>query len=120
MSPEEKPPIAALINGSVPFTAKRIDGTTEDVNIRLVPLGLIMRYIELVGDLLPFVELACDKPAGWAAALSDEAVYAIDEQFRGLNDFRCGLWLDRQAKAVTNMQPMMAKVSGLTKSLQTP
>ncbi len=130
MDTATKPTALAVINGAQPLTVKFKPVPKKDANgaeiigefetpppervlVRLVPLSKAGDYLALVGDLIPFVELACSKPAGWGDTLEDDSVYEIEEIFRKLNDPRFDRYVRRQTEAVGKMT-QMAKAAGVS------
>jgi hypothetical protein len=116
--PENPIPALVIINGAKEITVTMLDGTTETVGVRLVPLSKIGEYFDKVGDMPAFIELLTDKPAGWASLLADDSAYAIDSIGRALNDPRFVRLLGRQQEALTKLVPLAQEVSELTASLQ--
>jgi hypothetical protein len=122
MSPEPEPlPALVVINGAVKVPVKFLpvikDGAiTEparegDVMVRLVPLSKAGEYFEKVGNFSQFVELLCDKPAGWADTLDDDSQFRIDQVGRQINDPRYDRFAARQTEAVSRLSKMAKKVT---------
>ena len=74
MEPEIK--TAALLGGQE-VTAALIDGSTETVKVRQLPIRQLQKFMALMGDEAAMVELVCDKPNGWADSLSIDSFEAI-------------------------------------------
>lgn len=112
-------PAAAVVNGGTEIEVKTIDGKSEKVKVRLVPVRQFDDYMKVVFDQPAFVEFVTGKDKGWADNLTDESMSAIDEMGRKLNDPRLDRHLDRQMAVVNQAKPMAEKAGALTRSLQT-
>lgn len=101
-TPENK--MATLLGGAeIPchFT----NGPAAIVRVRQLPVRLMPRYLEALDDEPAFVELLCDKPAGWADTLTIESHEAILAEGERLNREAFFSWLVRRADRQERMAP---------------
>lgn len=113
----DKLPAAVVINGGSKITVHKLDGTTEEVRVRLIPLSKMVDYLNRVGDITLFAELVCEQSPGWADTLSFDSIYQIDELARAINDPSLARYVKRQTAAVGQMKDLVETLSGLTNSL---
>lgn len=119
MTPESKLPALTVINGAQKLLVQKIDGTSEDVSVAIVPVSRAGDYIESAGNLSRFVELACNKPAGWADTLSHDSLFEVDAVFRRISDGFIDRYLKRQTEAVGSLMSLAKKHGASTPSLLT-
>src|SRR3954463_9053153 len=58
--------------GGVDYSATKLDGSTETVRIRQLPIKQFPTYLTVLEDEPKMVELLCDKPEGWSDSLTPE------------------------------------------------
>lgn len=98
-----------ILNGGKPFAVKHTNGNEERVTIRLLPIRLLQKYAETIGDVAACAELFCDKRTGWADSLEHESVFAVVEEGERLNQSPFDQLVKRQrARSVR-----LAKQSGM-------
>lgn len=115
----KKLPAAAVINGGLPFSVRKLDGTTEEVTVRIVPLSKVLQYASKIDTICELVELVCDKPAGWTDTLNPEDALALDKAARDLNDPIMGRVANRQHQVAGRIVEMSKGIGELMKSLPT-
>lgn len=71
--------------GFVETDVLHIDGQTERVRVRQLPVKDMPRYLAVLEDEPATVELFCDKPKGWAETLTPEAFNDIMTKGEGMN-----------------------------------
>ena len=85
--------ITTLLGGQE-INVTHLDGTTETVKVRQLPIKDMPRYMACFEDEEKTVELFCAKPSGWAETLTRESFEEIITTGEALNlDF-----LERHAK----------------------
>lgn len=89
-------PTEALINGGQSIKVHFANGTAEEVKVKLVPIGKVAKYLDLIGDPGPFVDFMCSKPKDWSDTLHPDSFLEIDALARRLNDPICVRFLIRQ------------------------
>lgn len=97
--------------GGVEMTAQKLDGTTEAIKVRQLPVRLLQEYAGKIGNEADMVELFCDKPKGWADSLTFESHGAIVEQGEELNKEHFFGWLQRQVQRQEKLLPRMQSLS---------
>ena len=93
-----------LLGGRM-MVAAYVDGTTETVKVRQLPIRLLPQYLAAIDDEPKLVELLCDKPAGWSDNLrleSHEAILAAGEELNSESFFA---WLRRRVSRQERLVP---------------
>lgn len=110
-------PPEIVVAGGEKFEVTLRDRTSHEiVLIRLVPVRELSTYGALIEQPAELVEFVCGKAKGWADALDDDSLYALDERVRYWNDPRLDRLMERQIKAVAAAKPILEKASKLTNS----
>lgn len=99
-------PTDVLINGYQTVKARWLDGTTEEVKVKLVPVTKVAKYLDIIGDPGRYVEFMCGKPADWADRLHPDSFEEIDTLARSLNDPFVDRFLTRQKSILQKLAPM--------------
>lgn len=106
---------AQLITGGKSVLVEKRDGSSERVTVRELPIRQLTRLLELQDDEAALVELYCDKPEGWADALTSTAHEQVLEEGAGLNFPILERWLNRKAAAVERLKPQVERILALAK-----
>lgn len=95
---DTKPNLTTALGGTM-FTAHLLDGATEEVKIRQLPIrALVGQWARLQGDEAGLVELYCDKEEGWADTILPDDHDEIVKIGGELNRPRFARWaVDRRA-----------------------
>lgn len=93
----------ATILGKTELTVKKLDGTEEKVEVIQFHLDSCQRYLELLDDEMAQAEFLCQKPAGWAKALTIESIEKIIETGEQLNWGFFERWLKRRLKRLATV-----------------
>ncbi|HEV8523084.1 MAG TPA: hypothetical protein VGQ71_01185 [Terriglobales bacterium] len=108
--------LTTLLGGET-YTATRIDGTTEPVFIRQLPVKIYPVFLEAIDDEPRMVDILCDKPAGWSETMSPESFDFIATRGDALNQDFFYRWaqrrLARQEKLVPGITDRMLTASRL-------
>jgi hypothetical protein len=91
----DKPDLTALLGGK-PVRVALMDGTTEDVSVRALPLSRLHEYGELQTNEARLLEVLCDKPKGWSDLVEEESIKQILAEGDRLNFTRFSQWSERQ------------------------
>lgn len=93
---------AVMFSGE-PHTARHLDGTLEEVRVRLLSVRQVGKFVSVWfgsatqdGDEHAALELACDRPAGWADTLDPRDVLRLLSRARALNFDLAAAWLTEQ------------------------
>lgn len=115
------PPVNELVvlAGGVEEPVLRRDGSRETVKIRMVGLGEMGRFGDASrdGSGEALAELACARPAGWAAGLTVPSLERIVIVTGHLNGERYFRWADRQVRILDGQRPLLEKGLALAKQL---
>src|SRR5688572_7418519 len=105
-------PLATLLGG-VEIEVKKLDGSTEKVRVRQLPVKLYPQYLQSMQDEPKMIELLCDKPEGWSDGLALAEFGRISEAGEELNrDFFD--WFKRNRKRQEQLAPgLMERVATL-------
>lgn len=96
--------ITTLMGGSE-MTAQKLDGTSETVKVRQLPVRLLQSYLLKLDDEAAAIELFCDKPEGWADTLTIESCAAIVTKGEELNSESFFAWLQRRVARQERLVP---------------
>ncbi len=91
--------------GGTEISAARLDGTTETVKVRQLPVRLLQTYLLKLDDEAAAIELFCDKPEGWADGLTLEAHTALITEGERLNKETFFGWLQRRIARQESLVP---------------
>jgi hypothetical protein len=102
---EPKPDSLSILAKGEMFTARKLDGTTEEVKIRDLPVSEIPKLLAAYGNEAELVELYCSKEKGWADVIDREDTVKIAEigDRRNLSFF--GKYLARQTARLEVLMP---------------
>jgi hypothetical protein len=89
--------------GGVDYEARKLDGSTEAVRIRQLPVRLMDQYLNVLNDEPKVVELLCGRPAGWSDCLSNESFEKIVEEGTRVNADFFERFLARKANMVSTL-----------------
>jgi len=95
----------ATLLGGVDLTVKKLDGTTEAVKVRQLPVRLLQTYLLKLDDEAAAVELFCDKPEGWSDTLTIESFTAVVTEGERLNSETFFAWLQRRIARQERLVP---------------
>lgn len=96
--------MTTLLGGSE-MTVQKLDGTTETVKVRQLPVRLLQTYLTKLDDEAGMVELFCNKAEGWADELTLESYTAILEKGESLNAESFFAWLQRRVARQEKLVP---------------
>lgn len=96
--------MTTLLGGSE-MTAQKLDGTSETVKVRQLPVRLLQSYLLKLDDEAAAIELFCDKPEGWADTLTIESCAAIVTKGEELNSESFFAWLQRRIARQERLVP---------------
>lgn len=81
---------------SVDFTATKLDGTSETVKIRQLPVSQFPKYSQCLESEPALIELATDQKPGWSDTLTPESFEAIISKVEEVNGDAFGRWVQRR------------------------
>ena len=97
--------------GGIKFTATKLDGSTEEIFIRQLPIKEFPVLRDHLGDELAMLEIYCAQPKGWAAMLMPASHDAVITEAEKLNRDFFLRWVERQkARAAMIPKPDMGEV----------
>ena len=96
--------MTTLLGGSE-MTAQKLDGTSETVKVRQLPVRLLQSYLLKLDDEAAAIERFCDKPEGWADTLTIESCAAIVTKGEELNSESFFAWLQRRVARQERLVP---------------
>lgn len=85
-----------VINGGVDHEAVMMDGTKEQVRIKLVPVKDYPKYAAVIMDEGKMAEMFCDKPEGWSENLHPGSHADIIEKGEEINLSFFGRYFQRK------------------------
>ena len=91
--------------GGTETTVEKLDGTTETVKVRQLPVRLLQSYLLKLDDEAAAIELFCDKPEGWADTLTIASCAAIVTEGEKLNSESFFAWLQRRVARQERLVP---------------
>lgn len=91
--------------GGTEMTVEKLDGTTETVKVRQLPVRLLQSYLLKLDDEAAAIELFCDKPEGWADTLTIASCAAIVTKGEELNSESFFAWLQRRVARQERLVP---------------
>lgn len=94
-----------ILNGGREMTARMIDGTTEAVFLKQLPIRQLQRYLESIDDEAARIELVAGKPSGWADKLKVESHVELLAAAEGLNADTFFAWLRRRVERQERLAP---------------
>ncbi len=104
--PNDKPNLTTALGGTL-FTVHFLDGTTEEVKIRQLPIrALVNQWAKLQGDEPALVELYCQKPEGWADTILPEDHDEIVKIGGDLNRPRFARWAENRRADIAEFKEM--------------
>lgn len=95
----------ATLLGGLEITVNKLDGTTEKVKVRQLPVRLLQAYLLKMDDEAASIELFCDKPEGWADGLTLESCTAVITEGERLNGETFFAWLQRRVARQERLVP---------------
>lgn len=113
-------PTDVIMNGGQSIKARLANGTTEEVKVKLVPIGKIAAYLDKIGDPGAFVDFICGKPKDWSDTLHPDSFMEIDELGRKLNDPIVARFLNRQKDMMKGIGPIRSGLTAFMNSSLTP
>lgn len=96
--------VTVLLGGKDVYVPK-LDGTTEQVKVRQLPIRLFPEYLKKFDDEAATIELLCDKPAGWADGLTLEAFEQMVSLGEELNRDFFVRWVERRKARMETLAP---------------
>jgi len=93
-----------LLGGAIASVTMR-DGKTEEVTIRQLPVKLFPVLLAAQDDEGKLAELYCDKPPGWADALSIDSFEAVITEGERINSDFFSRWVQRRINRQEKMMP---------------
>lgn len=93
------------LTGEKSVTVKLIDGMQERVVVRALPVRKLPEYLSKQDDEAGLIELATDKPAGWADKLTIESHEAMIEAVEAMNSVPFFAWLRRKVRRAEQLAP---------------
>lgn len=82
--------------GGVDLTVKKLDGSTETIKVRQLPVRLMARYAAAVQDEPEQIRLFTDRDMKWVESLSDDSFVAIVKEGQRMAEPFFSDWLTRQ------------------------
>lgn len=116
-NPSDPPTMTTLLGGEE-ITVTKLDGTTEVVKVRQLPISLYPALGAVIDDELRMVELFCDRPAGWAETLAIKSYEAVIELGERINEGFFGWPRRKQARAERVLPGITEKVRDNAARLQ--
>jgi len=120
-----KPDSLSILARGEKFTARKLDGSTEEVTIRHLPLSQMSKLLASYGDESALVELYCAKEKNWADGVErDDCVQIAQIGDRANMDF-FAKYLARQTARLDVLMPgaskeLQKKMSSLTSASGLP
>lgn len=96
------------ILGGEEIRVTTVDGKTETVKVRQLPLSAYPAYLACQDDECVQVALLCDREPGWADTLTIESVEAILAKGDEINADFFGRWLRRRAARLDRIQGIVS------------
>lgn len=93
----------AALRGGESATANFLDGGSEQVFLRCLPVRLFQRFVAAIDDECAMIELVADKPSGWADTLTLESHEKLVERAFELNFPGAARWFARSVKVIAEM-----------------
>ena len=87
----------ATLTEGTELSVALVDGSTETVRVRKLPIEEYPQYLRSMGDESAQAELLCGKPAGWAAELTRESREAVIDAGDDLNADFFSRWIQSDA-----------------------
>lgn len=104
-------PMETLL-GHTDLTVTLLDGSTEQVQVRQLPIREYPAYLAAQLDEAAMVEMICAKPAGWADTLTHESIESIVTEGDRMNADFFGRWLQRRIARQERLLPGSLLVQG--------
>lgn len=95
----------ATLMGGTETTVEKLDGTSETVKVRQLPVRLLQSYLLKLDDEAAAIELFCDKPEGWADTLTIASCAAVVTEGEKLNSESFFAWLQRRVARQERLVP---------------
>lgn len=86
----------ATLVGGIDLSITKLDGSTESVKVRQLPVKLFPQYLATMLDEQKQVELLCDRQPGWADTLTPDSHELIVMEGEKLNRDFFSRWLQRK------------------------
>lgn len=93
------------LTGGRDAVATFIDGTTETVRLKQLPVRSLQKYLETIDDEAARLELVAGKPTGWADKLTPESHVQLLAAAEGLNSETFFAWLRRRVERQERLAP---------------
>lgn len=93
------------LTGTKQVQVKLTDGTNEIVTVKALPIRKLGEYLAKQDDESGLIELACDKPEGWADKLTIESHEALVEAVEAMNHAPFFAWLRRKVRRAEQLAP---------------
>jgi hypothetical protein len=94
-----------ILNGGRQAVARMIDGSTEAVFVKQLPVRQLQAYLASIDDEPARIELVTGKPAGWADKLTNESHVELLAAAEGLNADTFFAWLRRRVERQERLAP---------------
>jgi hypothetical protein len=91
--------------GGRDVVAKFLDGSTETVRIQQFKIRRMDEYLKTIDDEPARIELAADKPKGWADNLTPDSHTELLAATEGLNADTFFAWLRRRVERQERLAP---------------
>ena len=87
------------------MTVQKLDGSSQDVFVRLVPVREFPRLLGAMEDEVELAEIFCAQPKGWADSLAPESLEAVVIRGDKLNDDFFSRWAKRRIARQERIMP---------------
>jgi hypothetical protein len=109
----------ATLVGGMELRVEMLDGSSETVRVRQVPVKLYPEMAKALTDELKMAELLCDKPAAWVENLTPESHEQIITEGERINARYFFSWIERSKKnAQRAPKPDMGEIVQIIEVLQ--
>jgi len=102
---ESKLAAMATVLGALELEVVRLDGSTERVSVKQMPIKDYPRILELVDDELGLAALYCGKDKAWAEGLTPASYEAVIENADKLNADFFSRWVARRLGRMERIKP---------------
>lgn len=99
----------ALVMGGEELDVSYLDGQTERVKVRLMPIKRMGDYLSAIADEEKSIELFCGKPTGWAETLTPVSQLALYSKGQALNLPLFETWYPEFQKRTEVLRPGFLK-----------
>ncbi len=93
------------LNSGKTVQVTKIDGSVEDVSVRLISITSYTQMASLMGDEAALVCAVCDRAGEWLDSITPASYEKLVEAFQATNGEYFSRWVERRIKMTQLMAP---------------